>query len=514
MPAVVVVVAIAVAGTPSRRRDVARDPSTAATPALPAASAPTVRIQSGAPGPPVRSGFLGFSFEFQAVRAYTGTDPAAINPVLVALIRNLTPGQAPVIRIGGDSTDVSWVPTRGVVAPPYVSYRLSPSWLATTAALAHQLGARMTMGLNLAANQPALAGAEARAFARVLGPSALAATEIGNEPNVFSKIQILHTLSGAPLYARPRDYGYPAFRREFAAAAAASPPGPMWGPALAVGPTPVPGSWVRTIPDFLARNPQLPVMSIHRYPLRNCFVPPNSPQYPTIAHLLSGYATRGLAASVAPWIAIAHRQHRGLRVDELNSVACRGKAGVSDVFASALWVTDALFSLVRARVDGVNLHTLPHSAYQLFSFRHRAGGWDAQVQPVYYGLQLFAQAAPPGSRLLSLTGVARNPGLSVWATRATDGTVRVVLINKSATADHAIVLRPPAGLRAAASVERLTAGGVHAHRGIIIGGRTYGATTRTGRLAPLQTTTVTRRRRAFAVSLPRASAALVTIAAR
>ncbi len=223
MIAVVVVVAIALAGTQARHRADARDAPSATPPALTATAGPTVRIQSGGPpGPPVRSGFLGFSFEFQAVRAYTGTDPAAINPVLVQLIRNLTPGQAPVIRIGGDSTDVSWVPTRGVVAPPYVSYRLTPSWLATTAALAHELGARMTMGLNLAANEPALAGAEARAFARVLGPSALAATEIGNEPNVYSKIQILHTLLGAPLYARPRDYGYPAFRREFAAEAMAA----------------------------------------------------------------------------------------------------------------------------------------------------------------------------------------------------------------------------------------------------------------------------------------------------
>ena len=362
-----------------------------------------------------------------------------------------------------------------MIAPPYVSYRLTPSWLATTAALAHQLGARMTMGLNLAANEPALAAAEARAFARVLGPSTLAATEIGNEPNVYSKIQILHTLLGAPLYARPRDYGYPAFRREFAAEAAASPAGPMWGPALAVGPTPMPGSWVRTMPDFLQRNPRLPVMTVHRYPLRNCFVPPSSPQYPTVAHLLADYATRGLAASLAPWIAIAHHQHRALRVDELNSVACRGKAGVSDVFASALWVTDALFSLVRARVDGVNLHTLPRSAYQLFAFRHRTGGWDAKVPPVYYGLQLFAQAAPPRSRLLHVTGVAATPGLSVWATRATDGTVRVVLINKSARANRTIALRPPAGLRAAATIERLTASGVHARRGIRLGGQTYGA---------------------------------------
>ena len=111
---VVVVVAIAVAGTQTRHRADARDaPSAAPTAALTAATGPTVRIQNGAPGPPVHPGFLGFSFEFQAVRAYTGTDPTAINPVLVQLIRNLTPGQAPVIRIGGDSTDVSWVPTRG-----------------------------------------------------------------------------------------------------------------------------------------------------------------------------------------------------------------------------------------------------------------------------------------------------------------------------------------------------------------------------------------------------------------
>jgi hypothetical protein len=512
--AVVVVVAIAVAGTQTRHRADARDaPSAASAPASTAVTGPTVRIQSEAPGPPVHPGFLGFSFEFQAVRAYTGTDPAAINPVLLQLIRNLTPGQAPVIRIGGDSTDVSWVPTRGVSAPPYVSYRLTPSWLATTSALAHELGARMTMGLNLAANEPALAAAEARAFARALGPSTLAATEIGNEPNVYSKIQILHTLLGAPLYARPRGYGYPAFRRELAAEAAAAP-GPMWGPALAVGPTPVPGSWVRTIPDFLQRNPRLPVMTVHRYPLRNCFVPPSSPQYPTVGHLLAGYATRGLAASLRPWIAIAHHQRRALRVDELNSVACRGKTGVSDVFASALWVTDALFSLVRARVDGVNLHTLPRSAYQLFTFRHRAGRWDAEVPPVYYGLQLFAQAAPPRSRLLHLTGVATTPGLSVWATRATDGTVRVVLINKSVRADHTVALRPPSGLRAAATIERLTASGVHAARDITLGGRTYGASTTTGRLAPLQATSVTRQGRAFAVSLPHASAALVTIAAR
>ncbi len=76
------------------------------------------------------------------------------------------------------------------------------------------------------------------------------------------------------------------------------------------------------------------------------------------------------------------------------------------------------------------------------------------------------------------------------------------------------MLRPPAGLRTAATIERLTASGVHARRGITLGGRSYGASTTTGRLAALQSAAVARRGHGFVVSLPRASAVLLTIAAR
>ena len=85
----------------------------------PAVAAPATRrsavLGSGTPGPVGRqttSGFLGLSIEFQAVRSYTAPT-RRINPVFVQLIRNLTPDQAPVLRIGGDSTDASWVPAPG-----------------------------------------------------------------------------------------------------------------------------------------------------------------------------------------------------------------------------------------------------------------------------------------------------------------------------------------------------------------------------------------------------------------
>ena len=438
---VIVVLATANSGRPGDPApSTGQAPPTA--PVVAGVGGPTIRV-SGRAGRLIKPGFLGFSLEFQAVRAYTGNNPRVVNPVLLQLIRNLSPGQPPTIRIGGDSTDVSWVPTRGVTPPPYVNYQLTPSWLATTAALAHDLDARMTMGLNLAADEPKLAGAEARAYLKTIGLGSIAALEIGNEPNVYGKIQVLHTLLGAPLYARPRGYGYPEYLREFRAEAASAPPLPLAGPALAVGPTPVLGSWVQAMPAFLRSEPQLPVMTVHRYPLRNCYVPPGSPQYPTVGHLLSDYATSGLAASLRRWIGIAHARHREIRVDELNSVACRGKAGVSDTFAASLWVTDALFSLIKAGVDGVNMHTLPNSAYQLFAFSHHGGRWHAAVRPVYYGLQLFAAAAPVGARLIGLKGLRGAPGLSAWATRGPDGTVRVVLTNKSQRANRNVTFASP-----------------------------------------------------------------------
>jgi hypothetical protein len=478
----------------------------------PLPSALTISLPAQASSRRVPDGFLGFSFEFSAVRAYTGSDPRDINPVLEQLIRNLTPGQAPVLRIGGDSTDLSYAPSAGVHPPPYVAYKLTPSWMATTGALAHQLGARMIMGLNLAANDPALAAAEGRDYVKAFGRGTIEALEIGNEPNIYNRLTVLRTLLGLPVHARARSFGYPAYRRQFQAVARASPGLELAGPALALGPTPDKGSWVNTMPDFLRQDRRVKIMTVHRYPLRNCYVPPTSPQFPTVAHLLSRYSTAGLAASLHRWLGIARRQHRQLRVDELNSVACRGQTGISDTFASSLWATDALFTLLHAGVDGVNMHTLPNSAYELFAFTHVGGRWQSSVRPVYYGLQLFAQAAPPGSRLLTLPGLGGGSSvLSVWATRDTDRIDRVVLIDKDPSRAERVTLRPPSGTPAGATLERLQAPSVNARSGVTLGGQTYGPETSTGQLAPAISRALTPNvHGGYTIVVPAGSAALVT----
>jgi hypothetical protein len=51
----------------------------------------------------------------------------------------------------------------------------------------------------------------------------------------------------------------------------------------------------------------------------------------------------------------------------------------------------------------------------------------------------------------------------------------------------------------------------HAKREVSLGGRTYGASTETGRLAPLEVARAHARRGRVTLAMPRASAALVTI---
>ena len=460
----------------------------------------------------IAPGFLGLSIEFQAIRAYTGPDPNAINPVLVQLIRNISPGQQPVIRIGGDSTDASWVPAPGIDPPPQVTYALTPSWFSTTAALAAQTRAKLIFGLNLGADQPALAAAEAHRAVQAFG-SSLAQFEIGNEPNVYDVIAAYHTASGGPVLTRAAGYDYPKYIGEFRATAARLPALPLAGPALAAGPMPANDSWGLSLGSFLASEHQVQTLTVHRYPLRNCFVGPGSTQYPTVAHLLASYATSTLAAGVGRYVQAAHAAGRKLRIDELNSVACRGRAGVSDTFASSLWVLDALFSLARAGVDGINMHTLPHSAYQLFSFSHRGGKWGASVAPVYYGLDMFARAAPAGSELLRVVGGHRPPSVTVWATRDPRGLVRAVVVNEDVKHGALIGLRAPAGAGGEASLIRMTARGVNARGGVAIGGAGFGAQTSSGVLAPGRSAPVTPSRRGvYGFRVPAASAALITFA--
>lgn len=457
----------------------------------------------GAPIRTVPTGFLGLSIEYPALPAYAGTDPSRLNPLFLRIVRELSPGQRPVLRIGGMSADESWMPAAGGAKPPWATFTLTPSWLSLAHAVAVALDARMILGVNLEADSSALAGAESKALLSGVGRAYVRALELGNEPDLYGIFPWYH-VNGRKVTGRPSDWNYAAYAPDFAQIASAIPPYPLAAPSLGTV------SWAASIPNFLSTQSSLGLVTLHRYPLQSCFAGPGSPRYPTIGHLLGSASSTGLADTMSGLAAVAHQHHLPLRLDELNSVACGAVPAVSNTFASALWAPDILFEMVRGGIDGVNIHTFPGAGYELFTVSHSARGWSVAVAPEFYGLLLFGRAAPPGAKLLAQSGGTQG-AVKVWSTLAPDHRVRVLIINKDLRHGHAVAVRI-VGAGGTAVLQRLVAPSASGSTKITLAGQRFADHSTSGRLRGDRTVTdVDPSGSRYTVVLSAASAALLTL---
>lgn len=476
----VVLVAVALAIVGLTHRHGARR---AADPDDRAALVATLRADAGAgAGVPVPPSFLGLSMEYfgfahdAGARAGAGSDP-----LLARLVRGLASGGGPpLLRIGGRTTDESWwdpAHARGR-APAGVNFVITPGWLARLRDLVRATHARVLLGLNLAIRRPGAAAAWARAAADGLPAGSLVGFEIGNEPDLYGHVAWYRArrrggagrtgrVAFVRRYARDPRYGPRRFTRELlryvAAVRRAAPLARFAGPGYS---TP---RWMPQLPAFLrATRGVLVAATFHRYPLRTCFSPPVAA---TIPHLLEPVASRGMAASVAPYVRQAGAQGLPFWVTELNSVACGGRRGVSDTFASALWAVDTLLALAHERVAAVAVHGRPGLAYSPFALRERHGRWSARVAPLYAGLRLFAELTPAGTRVAPLPVTSR---FRVVAWRLVDrrGRQRVVVIDEDPGARG--VVRVLSGARRPATLVRLDAPELGATSGVRLAGQSYG----------------------------------------
>ena len=248
---------------------------------------------------------------------------------------------------------------------------------------------------------------------------------------------------------RPRSYDFQDYLGDFRHIAAALPNVPVAGPSSGSA------KYLAGLGDYLSHEPRVRLVAVHAYPLRHC----THSQLPTIAALLAPETTRALAAKIGADASVAHRHGVALRLDETNSVSCGGYPPVSQSFGAALWALGELFALDRAGVDGVNFHTVPDDSQHLITTSQTAGKWTAAVQPEYYGLLAFAQAAPAGSRLIRVSGHLAT-GVQVYATAAGNHQVHVVIINTSGRT-RALDLRIPGstGPVSRSTPERARSGG-------------------------------------------------------
>jgi len=407
--------------------------------------------------------FLGLSTEYATlplVEQYSGLYERVLSLLHV-------PGDGRfVLRIGGDSADHAIFDPSEARLPPW-AFPVTPGLVARTVGVIKDLRLRVIVDLNTISTTPHATGAWVRAALREanLPAGSLAAFEIGNEPDIYNRKTWEHDLLAAnppstlklaafkpvrlPKRITPASYArtYVAFARALASAA---PHVPLVAPALAVERSHL--GWISTL--LHRPHPGLGVISAHVYPY-GC-AGPGHPLYPTVQKLLGENATSGMAKTIAPAVALAPKAGFSLRLTEINSVTCGGVKGVSNTFATALWAPDALFELMRAGVEGVNLHARVQSINDPFYFTRQG----LQTHPLLYGLILFTRMLGAHARLVPVRlRSSRSLHLKVWAVREGEGTntlntLNVLLINKGRRS-ALINLHLPA--RSGASVQRLLA---------------------------------------------------------
>ncbi|HEX2102101.1 MAG TPA: hypothetical protein VHF51_00480 [Solirubrobacteraceae bacterium] len=403
--------------------------------------------------------FLGVSIEWTSVEPFGG----AARPGVVGLLRRVSraAGAPLALRVGGASAEEAWWNPAGRARPPSIRQDLGPRTLDALARLARGLDAPVTVGLNLQLGDPANALALARAAQRRLG-GRLDALEVGNEPDLYTTARDVGPPPVRRLRKRerytPGDYVRDAGR--FLEAVVPGLPRPPWS---VVGGFAGRAGWAeRALPALIdSRRGLVGSVSAHLYALPRCALDPEDPGG-LRGRLLALAASEGRAGSLATVFHIAHRRGLPIRVSELNSVPCGGAPGVSDTFAAAVWLADALFALLRAGADRVHVHTWDGAVYGLFA---RAGA-TVRARPPFYGLLAFARAAPRGSRLVPVRVTGAGPrALRARATVDRARTVRLALLAAS-TARRVRVRVPVAPGRPCATLRLTTAPGPGARAGI------------------------------------------------
>src|SRR6185437_7879757 len=429
--------------------------------------------------------FIGLGYEISSV-ARPGL-LSATNSVYVQLVRAL--GKRGVIRVGGNTADYASYSANGSPA----SLPEGKGGSVVNDAVLHDLGGfleatgwQLIWALNLGSGTVQNAVEEARSIMRAVGDHLLA-FEIGNEPDLFSRNPHRH-----------RSYGYDYYLREFRqyrdALQKALP-----GIAFAAPDSATATDWVTRFATDERANIKLLTEHYYRDGAKN----PTA----TIEELL--HPDPKLATMLQHLKAASNSSGLPYRICETNSFYGGGKPGVSDTFASALWVLDFMFTLASAGCAGVNMETGVNqlgfiSSYSPIGDDEQAHYWAA---PEYYGMLAFAQSG--AGRMIGCTFDAGDRNIKTYATQPGRDRVVVTLINKEPSCDAMMVIEAGASASfRSGSLVRLLGPALESKSGVTLGGT---AVSSAGLWKPAQVEEVSRTGDKWQVCVPAASAAIVTL---
>ena len=388
---------------------------------------PAIHIRVGAaPRVTVPTDFTGLSYE--SAQLYNVHYFAATNTDLVRAFTGLSPSG--VLRLGGNLSDLTrWQSPAGDFATPRqlaatAHIKTTWEWKATDPVANADRGGAITLeairnlrgfldatgwkaiyGLNFGSGDAARARDEAKHVADILGDR-LIAFQIGNEADLFHN---------NPLHQdRATDFEtyYTLYRAFKAAVREAVPHARFGGPDTAVN-----MQWTELFAE--REKTDAVFLSSHHYAMG----PAGDPRM-TADVLLAPNA--GLKKQIAGAEAATRASGLPFRLTETNSCYRGGQPGVSDTFASALWVADMMLETAQAGYSGVNLHGGGDQVYTPIA----SDASGTTLRPIYSGMR-FAQMFAGAELLQTEISTDRN----VTAHAARNGRKRMLaLINKSGDA--------------------------------------------------------------------------------
>ncbi len=442
-------------------------------PPIPYGSPVNISINENQPGYTIPATFEGLSFETQILTANPGFLNAN-NAVLIQLIKNLGPG---LLRIGGGTSDEVYWSAR-IRTANTTADSLTSSDIDRLSAFSKAVGWPVLFGLNLGSDDAAVASNEAVYVRNSLGGN-LYAFQSGNEPDVYN--------GGM----RDPAYSYDSYQGEwetyFSAVRNRIPQSPFAGPDVAYN-----SYWITAFAENENRNIKL--LDGHYYTAGPATDP--SITYHTILAPGAGLADYLQAINFE-----AAKYDLPYRITESNNVYGGGKKGVSDVFASALWALDVMWTMAENNGAGINFH----GGYGLFYSPVLIQNGVLTASPEYYAMLAFKYGSTGGTVIPAST--SKPEVCSAYACVKTDNTCSITLINKDDTNNYAfnVQLSKPAST---VQIAWLTAPAITATTGVTFAGSTVNSD------GTFETKTIEQylvNGKSFVVDMPAGSAAVVTV---
>lgn len=370
-------------------------------------------------GQPVRAlptDFLGFNLELSSVCSALAQDAA--NPTAYErLYTTIGPG---VLHIGGHSADLSTWSASGSFACSANQSVVTNALITSVFAFARRIHWRVIWTLSLLTYNPTNAAGEAAAIARIGGTSLLALA-IGNEPELYSKKFGARDISwNSTTYLDE-------WQTEEQAVVATVPQAAISGPDTCCSNA--------FYPDFAqaAEGIRQVTLLTHHYYTRS-----NVGSSPTIQELLSMATYTQFISELQGWLKTARAVGLPFALTEVNSISNGGAPGVSNTAGATFWLTSLCFAAAGQGVSFVAIQEALHASYNVIED-------DGQPSVLYTAFQLVHQVVA-NSQLVAVSGTI-PASLQVIATRHTDGSIQIALINHDAQQPLSISVTTPKGTR-------------------------------------------------------------------